>query len=675
MIQILKSAAYRTSLIVLGFAAFAPLDSYAQYGNPYGGSGFNSYNQAGYGNNYGNASRYTQPGGYGGGYGGSSYGGGYGGSSYGGGYGGSSFGGSSFGGGGFGRSSFGGGGFGGSSFGSGRSGRSSRSSRNSNYGGYSAQSAGNNYNSGGYNSGYSNSRSSRSSRGSRGGNYQNYGSNNPYGGQYQAGSTDPNQPGQTSPSSVANGRRKALNGSTNTGALPQTGADASGGGDGGIQVQGGGAPAAAGGAAAPGQPAAQGRAQGKKTQATETQFRTRESAMLYMKPARSVVAVSQPVEVDVMLANSSRSDFDEMRFEIAFNPERLMVVDGQDEQGNWIPATDLRLTPTEEELKELDDQNNSSGKKTVFIMDKPRGVYNIDENRVDNASGRIDFKMSVPEKTANEAGIIGRITVVPLVAMEKAEMKFLFVDPNDDKAPTADNLNTYIHLKGEDQLGSSYDPADGVIHLELEVLSSLDQERARTKVEIADDTRTFDGDEGGGIELHLLPRQSTVDVGDVVEVDVVLANPNAEQFDALSLLVAFNPRIFEAVDADDYSQGVNLETEPYKGKFAFDFPLLNSVSNEKGLVDYRVRNMRRPLKSQGVLATIKLRAVRPTTKTTFRILVNEKGEDPTTGVFMKNRDALGAPSDPYDGFTTASLTVRPTMAYLNKLRKSIDQSG
>ena len=636
--------------VSLGVFSFAPLDALAQYGgNPYGGGGFNQYNQSGIGTNSGYSSQYNQAGGYGGQYGGGYGGSQYGSSQYGGGYGGSSggFGGSSRfggGGGGFGGSSFGGGGFGGSS----RSGRSSRSSRNSSYGNqaYGNQAYGN--------QGVSGSSRSRSSRG-RGRN-QNTTSNNPYGGQFQNQNTDPNNIGQTQSSRPASERSSALNAGAAAG---------QGGAQGGIQIQGttGGAPGQPG----QGTPAANNR----NAKASETQFRTRDSAMFYLKPSRSVSAPNEPVTVDVMLANTARVAFDELSLQLKFDPANVKVVQHGDDD-EWIDAKELRILPSEDEQTQLDEANNLSGKKTRFILDPTNNKYEVTENQVEASEGSIKFKVKAVDKSGSDTGILARFTAIPQPGFDMAKIGYQFADVCKDKVGTKNSLLTYLRLEGKDQLGSSYDPADGVISMEVSILDGDDDFSSRNQITRADRERRFDGenDESGMVQLHLLSQEPVVDVGDTVEVDVYLQNPDNEEFDSVSLLVAFNPRILEPIDGDEVASGINLDESEGKAKFTFDFPLLNSIDSEKGLIDFRRRNLNRPISQQGVVATVRFRAVRPTNKTTFRILVNAKGEDPTTGVFYRGQDRLGAPVDPYDGFTTTSISVRPTMAYLNKLRKS-----
>jgi len=68
-----------------------------------------------------------------------------------------------------------------------------------------------------------------------------------------------------------------------------------------------------------------------------------------------------------------------------------------------------------------------------------------------------------------------------------------------------------------------------------------------------------------------------------------------------------------------------------------------------------------------------LKAIRPTKKTTLRIFMNENGEEPTTGIFYRTMDRLGDPANPYDGVKTTSISVRPTTAYLQKIRSSIEK--
>ncbi|MFB3785646.1 MAG: cohesin domain-containing protein [bacterium] len=619
--------------------------------NNYGGGGYNNYGGGGY-NNYG-----------GGGY--NNYGGGYG-------YGGSGMG--------FGQRSFGmgsmRGGRGGmsgmgSGMGSGRgSGRSSR--RGGNYGNYN-----NNYG-GGMQSGYG-SRSRRS---------QNYGNTGGLGGVVpQSAQGQGNEPKQTTSSGQSADRKRALAGKSNRGALPA----GQGGSAGGIQVQGSSnvelqQPRLPGNPALPAQP---GQPQRGKPAPKKEEVKTRPTAMFYVDTPNPSLVVNQPFSVIVALSNTGKVEYDHLAFTLYFDPADIEPISGVDEGGAGKPLTSIPLTPPAPEAGKdekaaaaasPDEGTGKSAEKSTsnapdggeeagsFIA-KNQERYKIIRNEVDAVKGMIRFEAESVGQTSKDSGLIAQIQFMPL-RVTSTSLSFVFSDPFGGETEGQGQW-TALTLKGADQLGSRFMEADGVVNLNLNVFETLEKAREKPSVKdlkaqsknVSEDAAAF------GTQITLVPRQEQIDVGDEVDVDVVLDNPHAEMIDAVSLLIAYNPRVFEAVDLDDFSPGVNLSDEEYRAKFPFDFPMVNEIETDKGVIDYRKKTVKKPIRADGVFATFRLRAVRPTTKTTFRVFLNEKGEEPTTGAFYHFQDRLGDPADPFDGVTTCSLTVRPTTAYLSKLVK------
>jgi len=287
---------------------------------------------------------------------------------------------------------------------------------------------------------------------------------------------------------------------------------------------------------------------------------------------------------------------------------------------------------------------------------------------VDGKKGLIRFKAEVVGQPAKDSGLVVQIPFKPL-RVSSTSISFVFSDPYDSGSAEEGNW-TALSLKGADQLGSRYMESDGVVNLNLNIYETLEKARQKPIVkDVKGQSLESSEEDLYATQIILIPRQETIDVGDVVDVDVVLENPGAELIDSVSLLAAYNPRVFEAVDLDDFSPGVNLSDEEYRSEFPFDFPMINHIDTEKGLIEYRKKTMKKPVRAEGIFATFRLRAIRPTTKTTFRVFLNEKGEEPTTGVFYRFQDRLGDPGDPFDGVTTCSLSVRPTTAYLNKMVK------
>ncbi len=582
---------------------------------------------------------------YGGGY--NQYGGGY--NQYGGGnsqYGSSRFGGGSsqYGGGynqyGGGNNQFGGG-FGSSMRGSSRSGRSGRSGRGSNqYGGN--QSYGNQ----GYdNQGYGNS-SSRSGRSRRGGNY----SNQTYGGNVSnSAATQGGQAKQTSPTGNSTDRRKALSGKSNVrGAMSGPSASQ---GSGGLQIQGavGGSPVAKG---SKGKPA---------PKRNEPKAKMRSTSTLYLDCASPMAVVNQPKTISIILTNNSL-EYDYLSFALQYDPDDVMPISGQDAAGEWIAADKVPMV-----APDVSDATDSLGGESTFISRNP-GKYEIINNTIDLQTGEIRFEMKVKNGASKEGGEIAQLVFLPL-RESNTTISFVFQDLLKSKT---DKPLTILSLSNIDQLGSKHNKADGVINIDLQIFDTLEKARKRMVVKKAgDDIDTSDEKEENQsyeTKLSLVARSNSLDVGDTVDIDVVLSNPGRETIDAVNLLIAYNPRVFEAIDGDDFAPGVNIADQEYKEQFPLDFPILNIIDEDKGIIDYRKKSMRKSVTNEGVIATIKLRAIHPTKKTTFRLFLSESGEEPTTGLFFRHNDRLGDPTDPYDGVRTCSLAVRPTTAFLKKFR-------
>lgn len=625
----------------LGGFLFLSEPAQAQYN--YGG-GYNNYGGGGFNN-------------YGGGY--NNYGGGYG-------YGGSGMG--------FGQRSFG--------MGSMRSGRGGMSGMSGMGSGRSSRRGGSSYN----NSGYNNSGGSQ--YGSRSRRSQNYGNTGGLGGVVpQSAQGQGNEPKQTTSSGQSADRKRALAGKSSRGALPA----GQGGGAGGIQVQGSSnvelqQPRLPGNPALPVQP---GQPQRGKPAPKKEEVKTRPTAMFYVDTPNPSLVVNQPFPVIVALSNRGKVEYDHLAFTLYFDPADLEPISGVDEGGAGKPLTAIPLTPpapeagkdekaaaaasTEEGAEKGAEKPASDAADTGDVVGsflaKNQDQYKILRNEVDAAKGMIRFEAETVGQTSKDSGRITQLQFMPK-RVTSTSLSFVFSDPfgGDDEG---NGKWTALTLKGADQLGSRFMEADGVVNLNLNVYETL--EKARQKPVVKDlkaQSKDVSGDaEAFGTQITLVPRQEQIDVGDEVDVDVVLDNPHAEMIDAVSLLIAYNPRVFEAVDLDDFSPGVNLSDEEYRAKFPFDFPMVNEIETDKGVIDYRKKSVKKPIRADGVFATFRLRAVRPTTKTTFRVFLNEKGGEPTTGAFYHFQDRLGDPADPFDGVTTCSLTVRPTTAYLSKLVK------
>ena len=553
-------------------------------------------------------------------------------------YGGSQYGGSQYGGSQYGGSSMGSSMGMGSMRGSSRSGR--RSSRNSGYGNQS-------YGNQGGNQSYGNSRS-RGGRSSRSGNY----GNQTYGGNVSNSATiQGGQARKTSPTGNSTDQRRALSGKSNVrGAM--SGPAGSSKGSGGLQIQGasgktGGRPTAKG---------AKGKSSAKRK---EPKVKMRSTSTLYMDCASPMAVVNQPKTISIVLANNSL-EYDQLSFALQYDPDDVMPISGQDAAGEWIAADKVPMV-----APDASSESTSMGGVSTFVS-RNLGMYQIENNSIDLKTGEIRFEMKVKKGLSKEGGEIAQLVFLPL-RESNTTISFVFKDLLKTEA---DKSLTGLSLANVDQLGSKHNETDGVINIDLQIFDSMEKVRKRMVVKKMGDKVSGDDEDNQSYEtrLSLVTPSKSMNVGDTVEIDVVLSNPGREVIDAVNLLIAYNPRVFEPIDGDDFTPGINIADQEYKEAFPLDFPILNVIDEDKGIIDYRKKSMRKSVNSEGVLATIKLRAILPTKKTTFRLFLSESGEEPTTGVFYRHNDRLGDPSDPYDGVSTCSLAVRPTTVFLKQYR-------
>jgi hypothetical protein len=325
-------------------------------------------------------------------------------------------------------------------------------------------------------------------------------------------------------------------------------------------------------------------------------------------------------------------------------------------------ASELVTQSTEEENKTIASMATDKSLKG-FILQQEANQYEITQNEILPAEGKIFFEADVKNESSTDSGVVARVQFLPVKETNKSSVSFSFTGEDGEPTPT------YLYDNGDDQLGSAFNPVDGYINFDFSVVSSYEEARNQRTVVKSQNNRFSESGEELDTFISLIPRQKQVDVGDEVEVDVYIANPNEEAIDSVNLLIAYNPRVFEPIDADEYEPGINIDDKKYMDDFPFDFPLVNTIDADRGIIDYRKRVNRSPVRGEGILATIRLKALRPTTKTTLRIFLNENGEVPTTGIFYRNVDRLGDPSDPFDGVKTSSIKIRPTVAYLKRIQE------
>jgi hypothetical protein len=394
---------------------------------------------------------------------------------------------------------------------------------------------------------------------------------------------------------------------------------------------------------------------------TKSLVTTKPTATFYLNSDSPVGVINEPKVIKVMMSNKAQLKFDRISFVIKYNPDDVIISTGKDASGTLVKAESISLTPSPTLDMQVDSKMKKSKAYSLVFGNKSK--LDIIENTIDAENGLISLDIQAKKDPIAWNGLIAQFTCIPLHEAQ-TNISFLFINP--EKRDAAKEPLTSLSLFKKDQLGTRFSAADGVVNLDMHIFENRDMAKKSSIITKKGDDLLEDSS-AEAASLVLIPREKQVSVGDIMEIDVCLKNPGKTVFDSIGLLIAYNTRVFEPVDGEEAVSGINIQDKKYKSNFSMDFPLLNVIDEEKGIIDYRKKAMRKPVSSEGVFATVRLRAIKPTKKTTFRMFISSKGEEPTTGVSYRSQDRLGNPSDPFDGVETCSVGVNPTTAYLSKL--------
>ena len=135
--------------------------------------------------------------------------------------------------------------------------------------------------------------------------------------------------------------------------------------------------------------------------------------------------------------------------------------------------------------------------------------------------------------------------------------------------------------------------------------------------------------------LRLIPSESQVQVGDQMDVFILLDNPDQVTFDAVALYLRYDPRVLKVIDSDNnnwITEGINIHDGDYQKDFNLEFCRANQVNPDQGEIVYSMETFHEPISASGVFARIRFEAIRPVRSTS--ILYGFK----FTGSFSDNRD-------------------------------------
>lgn len=392
-------------------------------------------------------------------------------------------------------------------------------------------------------------------------------------------------------------------------------------------------------------------------QAEPRQVNVRPVNVFYLASTSSVMTINQPFSVDVKLSMPKAEAIDSLALKLRYDPAVLLPIQGKLESGEWAPANTVDYS-----LVEQDPALSSKDRPNVMFADDAN-AGRIVSNQINPSRGEIDFQTSALDLKKSGSYFIATLMFVPLQAVERSEIRFAF-EPLGGETPLP---STHLLSAGQDWLGSSDNASDGVVPLYFSVIDPNVAPIRSNQMTSSRDSAPMEASGKRPAQLALHLEDDQIETGGEFNVLVSISNPDHRSIDELNLFLLYNPNVMQAVEG----RAVLLAETAAQPMLPFDFTIHHEIDLQKGVIDLRKRASRSAVREGGLCAVIPFRALKPTTKTTIRLLIDGKGKAPTTGAFHKNRDALGDETDPYDGCVTTSVSIRPTAAYLESA--SIDK--
>ena len=359
---------------------------------------------------------------------------------------------------------------------------------------------------------------------------------------------------------------------------------------------------------------------------------------LYLESSHLSAKVGEPFTIDVRLSGLADTQFDSLAFQLRYNPLDLMPVQGQGSEGEWLPANSVQF---------MSNSNSAKDDGPFLFSDSTLVQQTNIQHPVQHTAGTISFSANLAETVRAKNFVLARMTFVPIRHVKSTRISF----DTGLQSNETNTSSTYLFFEGKDVLGSENDPFDGVIPLDI----TIQPDANSSKHSIA-----WMNEEPkprhANARLELVVPNGNVNIGDSFDLQIVLNNPAQIPVDEVEFLIGYNTRVLQMVSSD--SVGNNGLSGGLQ------------INKEKGIMQYKQAIRKTTPDTQTVIATVRFQAIRPTTNTTFKVLVHKDGSMPSTGASYKGQDILGESGSPTDGIHTTSVSVRPTLAYLQQKTNS-----
>lgn len=218
---------------------------------------------------------------------------------------------------------------------------------------------------------------------------------------------------------------------------------------------------------------------------------------------------------------------------------------------------------------------------------------------------------------------------------------------------------TFVGMAGgESILGNPARESQGVVDADVRISPNLaphlaSDEAGTVRLPWVDTGQTEEAPVGG-ISLHLSPRRGSTSVGDYLDVDVVVQNPMSAVADDVAFAITFDPEAVEVIDTHSgnwIERDTNIWDGPYHQRYPFDLHIENSADNQRGRIVYHMGFSQEMPLASGVIATVRLRALRPSDGVALRF-------DPErTAVRSLGENLLGSPGEEAAALVGATVAV------------------
>ena len=348
---------------------------------------------------------------------------------------------------------------------------------------------------------------------------------------------------------------------------------------------------------------------------------------IFLDPPDAIVEPDVPFTVGLAVGNPTNEEFEELKVTLAYDPTVLRLVDTDSEKrGNQF----------------------NSGRQTLiddfkWLAENP-ALYT---DSYDTEAGQIEIVLQSPQgKSEVFAGNLAEFRFLPISGAAESAVWFVFEEEGGTEPLT------FMRLKDEDILGKPSDPLDGTLDGSYRI-AAVEEPVPASDQPVRRDFRT---------RIRFDPPQTVANLGERIDLDIVLDNPQNVPFDSLTLVLRYDTTKLKVMDYDQdnwIKEGVNIHDGDCISSFPFTEHLKNRVYPKRGIILYEAASPEESLRTEGVVAAIRFIAIQPTSEegTTLDIGFHSVNQSLNSGIYYRGKDILADNEAPRDGFESFTAHV------------------